>query len=145
MRINGVWVGWGLGDWSHNPDGSDGDSTVRRFRAFARAMYRSYMGHLADNNKFDQELYDVFVVMQDKLVAGGQLIPGTFIRGVLDLPTQYATTFKKRELIKPVIFTVEGHMSNMFFGPCAVIASTLEQQGVVEWQPVGYDAGRLPF
>ena len=48
-------------------------------------------------------------------------------------------------LARPIIFTVEGHLSNPFVGPCAFVASVLEQQGVCWWQPVGYDAARLPF
>lgn len=47
--------------------------------------------------------------------------------------------------IRPVIFTVEGHGSNMFVGPCAFTAQVLEQQGVAWWQPVGYDNFSLPF
>lgn len=140
MRINGAWVGWGLGD------NSQSDPLVRNFKAFARRMYRSYMGHLADTNAFDQQLYDALVIMQDKLVAGGKLVPGKFIRGVLDLPTQEASGFRRpAPPNRPIIFTVEGHMSNPWVGPCAWIASTLEAQGVCWWQPVGYDTVKLPF
>jgi hypothetical protein len=46
---------------------------------------------------------------------------------------------------EPIIFTVEGHASNMWFGPCASVASTLQSQGVCYWQPVGYDVNSLPF
>lgn len=49
-------------------------------------------------------------------------------------------------LTRPIIFTVEGHMSNMFFGPCAQTASELERQGVCHWKPVGdWDTQALPF
>lgn len=48
-------------------------------------------------------------------------------------------------LAQPIIFTVEGHMSNMWFGPTASVASTLQSQGVAYWQPVGYDVNALPF
>lgn len=48
-------------------------------------------------------------------------------------------------LAQPVIFTVEGHLSNMWFGPCAYTASTLQHQGVAYWQPVGYNSNALPF
>jgi hypothetical protein len=47
--------------------------------------------------------------------------------------------------VRPVIFTVEGHLSNMWAGPCASNASLLEQQGVCKWQPVNYDCAALPF
>jgi hypothetical protein len=48
-------------------------------------------------------------------------------------------------LAKPVIFTVEGHLSDMFVGPCAFTAKALEDQGIARWQPVGYDNVSLPF
>jgi hypothetical protein len=48
-------------------------------------------------------------------------------------------------LALPVIFTVEGHMSNLWFGPTASVASTLQSQGVCYWQPIGYDQNALPF
>ncbi|WP_081342942.1 hypothetical protein [Mycobacteroides chelonae] len=48
-------------------------------------------------------------------------------------------------VIKPAFFTVEGHKSNMFIGPCAYVASTLEREGrVIHW-PTGYDTNKLPF
>lgn len=140
MRLNGLWIGWGLGDNSAK------DFTVRDFKAFARSMYRSYMGDLADTNMFDQQLYDALVQMQDRLAASGRLRPGTFIRGVLDLETKYASGFKARPpAAKPIIFTVEGHLSDMFIGPCAYVASTLESQGVCHWKPIYYNNGALPF
>jgi hypothetical protein len=53
---------------------------------------------------------------------------------------------KRPDPVKPIIFTVEGHLSNMFFGPCADTASQLEQQGVCHWKPVGdWDTQALPF
>jgi hypothetical protein len=148
MRINGVWVGWGLGDWSHNPDGSDGDPTVRNAKAFMRRMYRSYAGNLADTNKFDQQMYDVVCIMQDKLVQSvglNRLYVGQFIRGVLDLPTEIAMGFKKANPVLPIEFTVEGHGSNLFFGPAASNAQILEAQQVCHAKPVFYDCTSLPF
>lgn len=147
MRLNGVWIGWGLGDWSHYPDGSDRDPTVRRFKAFARRMYRAYMGHLADSNKFDQQLFDAVIDMQDRLVRDGRLQVGFFVRGVLDEETQYASAFKKRpaSLRRPVIITIEGHLSNMWIGPCAAIGAQMEAEGLAWHQPIDYDRVALPF
>lgn len=48
-------------------------------------------------------------------------------------------------LATPIIFTVEGHASNMWIGPTASVASTLQSQGVCYWQPIGYDVNALPF
>lgn len=146
---NGLWLGWGLGDWSHNPDGSDRDNTVRRAKGYMRAMFSNYAGHLSNTNVFDQEMYDVVCIMQDKLVARPMnafvLVPGRFARGVLDLITQQAMGFKKMPKVLPVIFTVEGHLSDMWHGPAASIASALEGEGKALWRPTGYDCAKLPF
>lgn len=48
-------------------------------------------------------------------------------------------------LNQPVIFTVEGHLSNMWFGPCADNARQLQKEGIAYWQPVWYDWQSLPF
>ncbi len=47
--------------------------------------------------------------------------------------------------LTPLIFTVEGHLSDMFVGPCAFVASTLEREGRAVWRPTGYDNVSLPF
>jgi len=108
-------------------------------------MYRSYAGHLADNNKFDQELYEVVQEMQRRYVESGRLVAGVYVPGVLDLPTQQVCGFKKRAKILPIIFTVEGHMSNMFFGPAASNAETLQNRGLCHWKPFGYINNDIPF
>lgn len=46
---------------------------------------------------------------------------------------------------KPVMFTVEGHMSNMFAGPVADTATALENEGRLHHQPIGYNNGAIPF
>lgn len=48
-------------------------------------------------------------------------------------------------LTQPVIFTVEGHRSNLWFGPCADNARRQQQEGRAYWQPVWYDCNALPF
>jgi len=146
MKINGEWVGWGLGDWSHNPDGTDRDPTVRRIKAYMRAMFRSYAGNLEDSNKFDEPLLAAVKEMQGRLVAKGVLVPGQFHIGVLDLETQIAMGYKKRSTQpQKMTFTVEGHLSDMYVGPCAVVASVLESQGDTVWRPTFYDNRSLPF
>ncbi|AGT14049.1 lysin B [Mycobacterium phage Papyrus] len=140
MRVNGVWVGWGVGDHSAI------DDTVRRAKAYMRAMYRSYAGHLADTNEFDREMEAAVIEMQQRLVLQGRLELGTYVTGVLDLPTQIAMGFKKApNPVRPIIITVEGHLSSMYVGPCAYVASKLESEGVCWWQPIGYDNTSLPF
>lgn len=45
----------------------------------------------------------------------------------------------------PIMFTVEGHRSNMFFGPVADTATQLESQGLCRHQPIGYNNAPIPF
>lgn len=139
-RINNQWVGWMLGD------NSTVDFTVRNAKAFMRVWYRSYARDLVDTNLFDQQMLNTVREMQTRLVAGGRLVDGRFLWGVLDLPTQIAMGFKKPPpAVLPIIFTVEGHGSDMFTGPCAFTAQALEAQGVCHVKPIGYDSGALPF
>lgn len=145
MQINGAWAGWGLGDFSHNPDGSDRDSTVRKIKAYMRRMYASYAGHLADTNVFDQEMQAAVLEMQRRLVLDGKLTPGKYLPGVLDLPTQYAMGFKKPPPPNVVGVSVEGHLSNMFLGPVADTFARLEGEKLMRHQPTGYNNGSIPF
>ena len=137
MRINNQWVGWGLGD------NSSGDFTVRDAKRFMRAMYASYAGNLADTNEFDQQMYDAVVEMQKRLVASGKLQWDHFLLGILDLPTEYAMGFRDKPL--PVGISVEGHSSNMYFGPVADTFTQLEAEKVCRHQPTGYDNAPIPF
>lgn len=45
----------------------------------------------------------------------------------------------------PIMFTVEGHASDMFFGPVADTATQLENEGHCHHQPIGYNNGAIPF
>lgn len=137
MNLNGNWVGWGLGDNSLR------DFTVRDAKRFMKRMYASYCSDLDDTNKFDQAMQDHVKTMQGRLVASGKLIPGNFILGVLDLPTEYAMGFKKKPV--PWGISVEGHMSNMWFGPVADTFTQLQGEKLLYHQPTGYDNGALPF
>jgi len=137
MQVNGNWVGWGLGD------SSLGDFTVRDFKRFAKRMYASYCSDLDDTNVFDQSMQDHVKEIQTRLVASGELQWDEFLYGVLDLPTEYATGFKKKPV--PVGISVEGHSSNMFFGPVADSFTQLEGEQILQHQPTGYDNGAIPF
>lgn len=136
MRENGNWIGWGLGD------NSTTDFTVRAFKHFARAMYHSYMGGLADTNLFDQPFYDSLCTMQDKLVAGGHLVVGQFRRGVLDLSTEYASGFKKANPKKHTIFTVNGFLGDMWTGYPAICGQAVTN---AFWQPIGWTNNSIPM
>lgn len=129
---------WGLGDNSKT------DFTVQHFKAFARRMYHSYMGDLADTNLFDVQLQTEIGIMQDKLVAGGHIGPHT--RGVLDLETEYASGFKIRPAPEPVcvVLSINGAGSHYDQGYPYDIGQTLDRRKC--WhQPIGYDTTPFPM
>lgn len=140
MRLPSGEFVWGLGDNSKT------DFTVQHFKAFARAMYHSYMGQLADSNLFDQQLVDAISIMQDRLVASERLVPGRFTRGVLDLETEYGSGFKVRAAPEPVgvVFSINGAGSTWNMGYPFDIGETLDKSKV--WhQPIGYDTNPFPM
>lgn len=137
MRLAGVWVGWGLGD------NSSRDFTVRKVKALMRKKFASYAGNLADTNLFDQQMFDAVWEMQRRYHEQGKLHEPN---GILDLDTEIVMGYKQpAPEVLPIIFTVEGHLSSMFVGPCAFTAQVLEAQGVCHVKPIGYDNVALPF
>lgn len=102
---------------------------LKRFRSYALGVdglplrNDGYYGY--DEQKVQREYERRTSQLQDGVVSSRDL-------GVLGLA-------------QPVIFTVEGHMSNMWFGPTADNARLLQSQGVAYWQPVGYESNALPF
>ena len=140
MRLPSGEFAWGLGD------NSTTNFTVQHFKAFARRMYRSYMGDLADTNLFDAQLQNEIGIMQDKLVASGQLTPGKFTRGVLDLETEYASGFKVRPAPEPVsvVFSINGAGSTWNMGYPFDVCETLDKAKC--WhQPIGYNTNPFPM
>lgn len=134
MRVAGVWLGLGLGDSSEE---------IRRIKEFMRRKF-SYARQLVDSPSYDVQMVNVVTEMQSRYLRAGTI--GAHTPGVINVETKYAMGFMPRPVKpKPVLFTVEGHMSNMWFGPCAETARILEQQGVCRFQPVGYDSVALPF
>lgn len=46
---------------------------------------------------------------------------------------------------RPLYISVEGHLSDMFVGPAAEVGRVLEAEGLVQWQPTGYNNTAIPF
>jgi hypothetical protein len=132
MRINGAWVGWGLGDV---------DPKVGQMKQFLLDKFqwvRQRQPALTLDNTYDATFVSIVAEMQRRY--------GIAVNGLMNAATQAKCGFHKPgPQIKPVFFTVEGHMSNMFAGPCAATASQLESEGLCHWQPIGYDDTALPF
>lgn len=137
MRLNGVYVGLGEGDTS--PEVTKVKALLKRKFTPARTM-------LDDGPLFTPALTTEVRRVQGVYADEGKQGAIHYIPGVVNVEFKYDVGLLARPAVpKPVIFTVEGHMSNMWFGPTASVASTLEQQGVCKWQPVGYDCLSLPF
>lgn len=128
MKIDGKWVGWGLGD---------DDPKVQDIKRFLKRKL-SYASVLDDTTVYDQTLADVVKIMQSRYS-----LPAT---GIMNYDTQVRCGYVKTlPHNKPIIFTVEGHMSDLFVGPAYFTARALEEQGLVKVQPIGYDNTALPF
>lgn len=137
MLLNGKYIGLGVGDRSDE---------IRAIRAFMRRVYKSYAGGLEDTDLYDAALATVVSDMQSRLVRSGKLVDGQYIPGVINYATKIAMGYlKPAPAVKPVFFTVEGHLSAWNVGPCAATAQALEAEGICRWQGVGYDNVSLPF
>lgn len=127
----GAWVGWGLGDNS---------TTVAGLKAFMKRKF-SYASVLDGSTVFDATMQAVVAEMQTKYG-----IPST---GIVDYNTQVTMGYIKpappKPVVKPVIFTVEGHTSPWNVGPVASTGQAVEAAGLARWQPVNYNNNPIPF
>lgn len=135
---------WGLGD------NSSKDMTVRTFKAFARRMYRSYCGDLADTNLFDLQMQDKVTQIQDRLVAGGRLKLKPGHRGTLDLDTEIATSFKAPPVptlnFQSIVFSINGAGSTWNMGyPYDIGEDVMKRNNTVYHQPIGYNTAPFPM
>lgn len=132
---------WGLGD------NSSKDMTIRVFKAFARAMYKSYCSDLADTNVFDKSMQDHMKMIQDRLVARGQLKLKVGHYGTLDFDTELATGFRRPIPVyapKSIIFSINGAGSTWDMGYPWDIGQTLDHNRVYH-QPIGYNTKPIPM
>ena len=138
MKIGGVYVGLGEGDRS--PE-------IVKVKALLKKKFTPARKTLDDSDIFTPELTAEVRRVQDIYTTEGKPGAPRYIPGVVNLEFKYDVGLLKRPApVKPIIFTVEGHMSNMFYGPCAQTAGELEQEGFVHWKPVGdWDTIALPF
>lgn len=137
MKVNGIYVGLGEGDTSDE---------VTKVKALLKRKFTPARNTLDDGPLFTPALTAEIRRVQGVYTAEGKPGAPKYILGVINLEFKYDVGLLARPVkARPVIFTVEGHLSNMWLGPCASTASALEQQGLIKWQPTGYDCGALPF
>lgn len=130
MQIDGKWVGYGLGD---------DDPKVAELKAFMRRKFASYAGGLADTTLFDDAMVAAVKELQARY--------GIPVTGIINYATQVKMGFlaPAAPSTRPIMVTVEGHLSDMFRGPVADTAAQLERDGVCWHQPIGYNNGAIPF
>ena len=139
MIIGGVWV-LGPGDSSEE---------IRKIKTFMKRMYASYCWHLNDTDSDAGRLYDGALtdVVNAQTMIGAvkemQRRLGLPISGVIGYSLKIRMGYLKVEV--PVLHTVEGFRSDMWFGPAAECGRVLEREGKVRWRPVGYDSAAFPL
>ncbi|WP_165640615.1 peptidoglycan-binding domain-containing protein [Mycobacteroides abscessus] len=102
------------------------------------AWVRTHQPPLNDSPLYDDAMVSVVAEMQTRY--------GLAKTGIMDYRTQLECGYTlPASAAMPVLFTVEGHMSDMFIGPCAFTAAQLEQEHLCHWQPIGYNNTTLPF
>jgi len=133
MQIDGKWVGLGIGDV---------DPEVGKFKAFLTRKLqwvRDWQPPLDDSDAFDQTLVDVVKELQSRY--------GLPTTGIVNYALKLKSGYLKppQPPARPIMFTVEGHLSNPFAGPVADTATQLEAEGHCWHQPIGYNNSPIPF
>ncbi|AIM50156.1 lysin B [Mycobacterium phage BuzzLyseyear] len=136
MRIDGQYVGLGLGDSSDE---------IRKIKAFMRRKFASYAGDLADTPLYDEAMTAAVAEMQARYSAAGQLRAGLYIPGIVGAETKYVMGYLPRPVVdtRPVLITVCGTGVPWWIGPDADTARAVEDKYL--WQPIGYPAAPFPM
>ena len=125
MKVNGAWIGWGLGD---------SGPVVAAAKAKLRAKF-SYAKNLDNTETFDADLQFVLSTYQTRKNMDGYA-PPLRTDGVLDYATQLALgLIAVTAPEKPMLFTAQGTAVDMFTGYPADTARALLD--VYQWQPLG--------
>lgn len=136
MRIGDAYVGIGLDDVSDEV-AKITDFVIRKWDRFDAVL-------IPGNRVFTASLRDAIAELQGIYKAQGKLTE-PFIPGVVNLATKYALGYLNKEVILPLYFSVEGHMSDMWVGPVAWCGEVLRAEGRALHFPTAYDRTSLPF
>ncbi len=134
------------------PPQNVGDTQADISIAKAKLAKFSYGKDLGDTDIYTPEFgvaLKTFQANVHALIAEGKRSgPDVNTAGVFDWATKVQLGLinpTPKPSAQPVMFTVEGHLSNMFAGPVADTATRLEREGVCHHQPIGYNNGAIPF
>lgn len=139
--------------WKPPSEIGDRDASIvdakRKLRAY------SYGQGLGETDEYTVEFGTALLLFKNKRneqITRGQVtgMPGMALTTALDWAAKKNLQIPPYDKpaaakVKPVIFTVQGHMGGMFDGPQYFTARVLEEQGKVRVQPVWYDNTRKPF
>lgn len=117
----------------------DRNDTVRKWRQVMAANYRGYtrvLGELPTNT--DEFGLRAVAWQQEYERRTYQQVDGI-------VSDQDLTALGIRTRALPLFFTVEGHVSDMFYGPVADTATQLEREGRCHHLPTWYNNGAIPF
>jgi hypothetical protein len=135
MYLNGQYVGLGLGDVSDE---------VAKITNFILRKWDRFDSVLFENNRvFTAALRDTVAELQGIYVSQGWSEP--HLPGVVNLATKYAMGYLKKDVILPLYFSVEGHMSDMWVGPVAWVGEVLRAEGKALHFPTFYTNNAIPF
>jgi len=142
VRIDGVYVGLGEGFPPDPPDSSD---EIARIKAHLKRKYTPARLTLDDGPVFTPALTAEVKRIQTVFLGEGRLTAEQVIPGVINLAFKYAVGYLNKEVLLPLHFSIEGHLSNMWIGPAAHIGEVLRGEGRALHFPTGYDSVKLPF
>jgi len=134
--VTGVYVGIGEGDQSDEV-AKITDFVIRKWDRFDAVL-------VPGNPRFTPALKAAIAELQSIYKAQGKLTE-QHIPGVVNLATKYAMGYLSREVILPLYFSVEGHMSDMNFGPMAYVGDVLRAEGRALHFPTWYVNNTIPF
>lgn len=139
MRIDGQWVGIGLGDSS---------AEIRTIKTFMRRKFSSYAGHLADTEDYDTEMTAAVAEMQRRYEAGGKIGRYDYLPGIINVATKIVMGYLNPPPVappeRPILFTVCGTGVPWWGpGPDSDLARAVEHKW--RWQPIGYPAAPFPM
>lgn len=142
MYVNGQYVGLGEGVPPAEPDVSD---EIARIKAWLKPRFTPARNTLDNGPVFTPALTAEIKRIQGIRVAEGKLQLGEYLPGVINLATKYAMGYLKKDVILPLYFSVEGHMSDMWVGPVAWVGEVLRAEGRALHFPTFYTNNAIPF
>lgn len=142
MYIEGQYVGLGAGRPPAPPDSS---AEIVAIKAWLKPRFTPARQTLDDGPVFTSALTTEIARIQQVRVSEGKLKPGEFLPGIINLATKYAMGYLKKEVILPLYFSVEGHMSDMWVGPVAHVGEVLRHEGRALHFPTFYVNNAIPF